>query len=104
MVFHPAYTGTEALELIKAQHIDAVLLDLDLPDMHGTQVLAAIRTIEEHQNTPVIIISASDIGEEEPRLHPGSFEILYKQPFNPSDLNLIFRAILERLKPNFRKD
>jgi signal transduction histidine kinase/CheY-like chemotaxis protein len=102
--FYPAYSGSQALEILTSQQIDAVLLDLDLPDMHGTQVLAELRKIEKHKNTPVIIISASDIGEEVEINHPGYFQIMYKNPFNPTELNGIFRSVLEVLKPNFREE
>jgi CheY-like chemotaxis protein len=102
--FYPAYSGSQALEILTSQQIDAVLLDLDLPDMHGTQVLAELRKIEKHKNTPVIIISASDIGEEVEINHPGYFQIMYKNPFNPTELNGIFRSVLEVLKHNFREE
>ena len=102
--FYPAYSGTQAMETLSSQQIDAVLLDLDLPDMHGTQVLAELRKLEKHKNTPVIIISASDIGEEVEINHPGYFQIMYKNPFNPTELNVIFRSVLEVLKPNFREE
>lgn len=101
--FYPAYSGTEALEIINRQKVDAILLDLDLPDMHGTQVLAEIRKLEAHQKTPVIIISASDFGEEQKPAHPGYFQVLSKNPLKPVDLKLIFHSVLEAIKPDFRE-
>lgn len=101
--FYPAYTGKEALEIITKQNVDAILMDLNLPDIHGTQVLAAIRKMENHENTPVIIISASDFGNEEKPLHPGYFHIMYKNPLKPIDLKVIFNSTLEVLKPDYRE-
>jgi signal transduction histidine kinase/CheY-like chemotaxis protein len=101
--FYPAYSGGEALEIINKQKVDAILLDLDLPDIHGTQVLAEIRKLEGHQKTPVIIISASDFGEEQKPIHPGYFQVLYKNPLKPVDLKVIFHSVLEVLKPDFRE-
>jgi len=101
--FYPAYTGKEALEIITKQNVDAILLDLELPDIHGTQVLAEIRKMKIHENTPVIIISASDFGNEEKPLHPGYFQMMYKNPLKPIDLKVIFNAALEVLKPDFRE-
>jgi CheY-like chemotaxis protein len=101
--FYPAYSGKEALDIINRQHVDAILLDLDLPDIHGTQVLAEIRKIEGHQKTPVIIISASDFGEEQKPAHPGYFQVLYKNALKPVDLKVIFHSALEVLKPDFRE-
>ncbi len=41
--FIPAYSGREALDYLEDNKIDAVLLDLDLPDIHGTEVLSEIQ-------------------------------------------------------------
>ena len=100
--FYPAYSGKEALDIISKQNVDAILLDLDLPDIHGTQVLAEIRKMSAHQKTPVIIISASDFGEEQKTIQPGYFQIMNKKPYNPIELRVIFNSALEVLKPDFR--
>jgi CheY-like chemotaxis protein len=78
-------------------------LDLDLPDIHGTQVLAEIRKMKNHENTAVIIISASDFGSELKPSHPGYFQMMYKNPLKPIDLKVIFNSALEVLKPDFRE-
>jgi signal transduction histidine kinase/CheY-like chemotaxis protein len=100
-IFLPAYSGKDALDIIAKQPVDAILLDLDLPDIHGTQVLSEIRKLDAHQKTPVIIISASDFGEEHKSTQPGYFQIMYKNPYNPSELRTIFQSILGVLKPDF---
>ena len=88
--FFPAYSGTQAMEILNAQQVDAVLLDLDLPDMHGTQVLAELRKLEQHKNTPVIIISASDIGEEVKITHPRLFSDYVQRPVQPNRIKCDF--------------
>lgn len=100
--FLPAYTGRQALEIVNHQQVDAILLDLDLPDIHGTQVLAEIRKLDNYQSTPVIIISASDFGDEQKPLNPGYFQILYKNPFKPVDLKVIFNSAMNVLRPDYR--
>ena len=52
-----AYSGTEALLLLKMEHYDLVLLDLSLPGTGGEEVLREIRT---KGTLPVIVISAKD--------------------------------------------
>ncbi|MBE0685862.1 MAG: response regulator, partial [Anaerolineaceae bacterium] len=101
--FYPAYSGKEALDIIGRQNVDAILLDLDLPDIHGTQVLTEIRRMSAHQNTPVIIISASDFGQEQKTIQPGYFQIMNKKPYTPIELRVIFSSALEVLKPDFRE-
>ena len=51
-----ALTGEEGLAEFQASGADTVLLDMTLPEMHGTQVLREIRNI--NANVPVIVISA----------------------------------------------
>src|SRR5918998_625290 len=51
-----ALTGEEGIAEFQASGADAVLLDMTLPEMHGTQVLREIRNV--NASVPVIIISA----------------------------------------------
>ena len=51
-----AFTGEEGIAEFRANGADAVLLDMTLPEMHGTQVLHEIRSA--NTNVPVIVISA----------------------------------------------
>lgn len=51
-----ATTGTEALELMRTHDIDAVLLDLSLPDRSGLDVLRRMRA--ERADLPVLIVSS----------------------------------------------
>ena len=53
-----AETGTRALELAHEKKPNLVLLDLDLPDIHGSKVLESLQTQPETARTPVIVISA----------------------------------------------
>ena len=50
--------GSQAVKLTKEIHPDLILLDLDLPDMHGSQVLAKLKEDSETCRIPVAIISA----------------------------------------------
>jgi len=50
--------GSQAVKLASEIHPDLILLDLDLPDMHGSQVLAKLKEDNETCQIPVAIISA----------------------------------------------
>lgn len=56
--FAPARTGEEALERAWADRPDAVLLDLELPDLGGLEVLAALRADARTREVPVVVVSA----------------------------------------------
>ena len=53
-----AENGRKGLELARTQSPHLVLLDLDLPDMHGAKVLEGLQAQPETAQTPVIVISA----------------------------------------------
>ena len=53
-----AETGEKGLELASAERPQLILLDLDLPDMHGIEVLRRLQSRPATAQTPVIVISA----------------------------------------------
>ncbi len=62
-----ALSGNEALEILtdRADEIDAVILDLMLPDMDGYQVMEKIRVLQDQKGLPIIIYSGKDLSEQE---------------------------------------
>ena len=50
------YGGQDALNILKRKNFDLILLDLHLPDIYGTEVLARIKEMDS--KTPVIIVTA----------------------------------------------
>jgi PAS domain S-box-containing protein len=63
-----ASTGLQGLELARSEHPDVVILDLDLPDLTGEEVLAELRDDEDTAVVPVVILSADATGEANERL------------------------------------
>ena len=53
-----AETGQTALDVARSQNPQLVLLDLDLPDIHGRRVLQELQAQPETAKIPVIVISA----------------------------------------------
>lgn len=77
--------GKGALELFKNNSIHLVLLDMELPDVHGLKVLAKMKSGDKH-NVPIIALSGSndpDVIRETYKL--GASEYVHK-PFVPEEL------------------
>ena len=55
----PAIRGEIGLKLAREQQPDLILLDLDLPDLHGREVLKSLRADPLTRKTPVVVISAN---------------------------------------------
>jgi DNA-binding response OmpR family regulator len=81
--------GDHAIDLVKAEKPDIIILDVFLPGMDGFGVLKELRTFSK---LPVIVVSARDsLGPE--ALQLGATEFIGK-PFKPEDVNKRIRAIL----------
>src|SRR5262245_23353551 len=55
--FDQAGTGLEAIERLAVNPADLVVLDLNMPDVHGLEVLRFIRTHESFHSLPVIVLT-----------------------------------------------
>jgi DNA-binding response OmpR family regulator len=56
-----AYTGEEGVAEFEANGADAVLLDMTLPEMHGTKVLEEIRNLSA--SVPVVVVTGETLAE-----------------------------------------
>jgi signal transduction histidine kinase len=93
-VVEAAEDGQLALQMLRAQPYDAVLLDLMMPRMDGYQVLAEIKQDAALRRTPVIVISSSDEMDSIVRcIELGATDYLTK-PFDPVLLHARIRGSL----------
>lgn len=99
--FLNAYTGQEALDHLRHQAVDAILLDLDLPDINGWEVLSELRKNEISAKTPVVIISAVDFPQILYTHGRQVFDIRMRRPFSKGEMTAILNAILNNVKPVF---
>jgi two-component system cell cycle response regulator DivK len=80
-----AKNGFEALEILNKTKIDLVLLDMELPKMHGLELLQRIKLNPEIQSTKVIAVTGhSDPESKEKFLKAGCYAVLAK-PINFGD-------------------
>jgi CheY-like chemotaxis protein/CHASE3 domain sensor protein len=59
-----AYTGDQALKLLKEQQFDCIILDLNLPDISGFDLLDQIKEQPDHAHVPVIINTAMELSQD----------------------------------------
>jgi DNA-binding response OmpR family regulator len=89
-----AVNGRQALDLLRSQRYDILLLDLMIPEIDGLKVLRNMRAWGI--NTPVLIITAKNSKEDVVRgLDTGSDDYLTK-PFSFEELLARMRALLRR--------
>ena len=88
--------GRQALEMMRNQAFDLVLLDIEMPEMNGYEVLEHLRADPHWRDIPVIMISAVDEIDSVVRcIEMGAADYLNK-PFNPVLLKARVNACLEK--------
>ena len=88
--------GAEALEMLREQPFDLVLLDIMMPGMNGYEVLERLREDEDLRRIPVVVVSALDDIESVIRcVELGAEDYLFK-PINRTLLRARVDACLEK--------
>ena len=96
-----AYDGEEALELVKANTYDIVLLDVMLPKLTGFEVCQQIR---EFSNVAVVMLTAKgDDMDKILGLEYGADDYITK-PFNILEVKARIKAIIRRTSPKEDKE
>ncbi|MBJ7472642.1 MAG: response regulator transcription factor [Solirubrobacteraceae bacterium] len=91
-----AATAAAALERIAAEHWDAIILDLGLPDGDGLDIARSVRATHE---TPILMVTArDDVSARVTGLDAGADDYLVK-PFDRTELLARLRALLRRSQP-----
>ncbi|MBR3568029.1 MAG: response regulator [Salinivirgaceae bacterium] len=81
-----AFSGKDALKILKRKHIDIVLLDLMMPGMSGFEVLTAIKENPKTKNIPVMIVSAdSERTDADKALELGA-EYYFEKPLQLNEI------------------
>ena len=89
--------GAEALEKLRTQAFDLVLMDIHMPHMDGIEATARIRRGEAgHAGIPIIALTADVMSGERERLIDLGFDDLKSKPVRPAELLSAVGAVIER--------
>jgi two-component system chemotaxis response regulator CheY len=89
-----AASGLEAIEQLAVAPISLMVLDLNMPDMHGLEVLGFVRANQKFHNIPIIILTTrDDQASRDAAAHAGATRYLTK-PFKPQALLAEAREVL----------
>ncbi len=91
-----ATSGEQALEIVKNEPLDLVVLDIMMPGVDGWEVLKRIRSNPDSQEMPVILVTAKTQDSDVIRgWELGADEYVIK-PFNPLLLVEVIKLVLDR--------
>ena len=84
--FTEAGSGLEAIERVAVAPVDLMILDLNMPEMHGIEVLQFVRAHRKYRDLPIVVLTTRD--DEESRsqaMASGATDYLTK-PFQAREL------------------
>jgi len=92
---YTAYSGDEAIDIIKTYKIDCILLDVMMPDMDGFTCCAMIRKLT---NVPILFLTGKDLEEDKIRgLEVGGDDFIIK-PYSLNEINARIQANVRRFR------
>jgi two-component system chemotaxis response regulator CheY len=84
--FAEAASGLQAIEALAVTPVQMVVLDLNMPDMHGLDVLRFVRSHDRYRDLPVMVLTTrGDKISRDGALQAGASAYMTK-PFSPSAL------------------
>jgi two-component system chemotaxis response regulator CheY len=86
VTFVEAASGLQAIEALAVSRVQMVILDLNMPDMHGLDVLRFVRSHDNYKHVPVLILTTrGDQVSRDAALQAGASAYMTK-PFAPASL------------------
>jgi two-component system chemotaxis response regulator CheY len=94
--FVEAGTGLEALEQLALGPVALIILDLNMPDMHGLEVLGFVRSHQRYRNIPVVVLTTRNDGASRTAVMNGGASLYLTKPFVPQAFAHEVRTLLEQ--------
>lgn len=93
-----AYDGLEALEKVRSERPDMIVLDVMMPRMDGFETLQRLRANPETSEIPVIMLTAKSQEQDIFKGWQSGADCYLTKPFNPMELLTFVRRIFESLQ------
>ncbi len=89
-----AQSGPQALEIVRLQQVDLVLLDVMMPEMNGYDVCRRIKEDREHGNVPVVMITSLQNRKERTKGIEAGAEDFISKPIDQGEVLARIRMLL----------
>lgn len=88
--------GSGAVEAVRAERPDIVILDLMLPGRSGLEIVECLRADPETQALPVLMLTAKGAGREREAAERAGVSRFMTKPFSNADMLASVRALTGR--------
>jgi len=92
--FHEAANGLEAIECLAVTPIHLIVLDLNMPDMHGLEVVDFVRRHATFKKVPIIVLTTRGDDESRTAALAAGATVYMTKPFEPAALSETVRKLL----------
>jgi two-component system chemotaxis response regulator CheY len=89
-----AADGQEALEKARAQHVDLVLTDQNMPRMDGITLVKQLRTMHNFAGTPMLILTTESSDEMKAKGRAAGATGWLVKPFDPAKLLDVIKRVI----------
>jgi uncharacterized protein (TIGR02266 family) len=90
-----AANGEEAVEKFFQAPLDAVIMDLNMPQMDGCEAIKQIRLLEGGKEIPIVVLTALDSKDWHEKAEKAGASLFMTKPFKPKDVIHCLRTLLE---------
>ena len=94
-IFEEAGSGLQAIEALAVSSIQMMVLDLNMPDMHGLDVIRFVRSHDQYKDLPVMVLTTrGDEMSRDAAMEAGASGYMTK-PFSPPALASAVHEMLD---------
>ncbi len=92
LIVEIANNGLEAIGLLKDEKFDAILMDIQMPEMDGLEATKRIREIPDHKNLPIIALTANAMDKDKQMCRLAGMNDFITKPI---DAEKLFKTLSE---------
>jgi len=94
----------EAMKRYREQSFDLIILDIQMPDIDGTELLTMMREAKPDDTTPVVALTANILHEEAERLINFGFDFYLSKPIDEIKLKAILEGTAAQIDTAYEDD
>ncbi len=83
---HVAGTGFDAIEALRAEAFDAVIMDVEMPGMNGWETVSQMRSLPNGETVPIVMFTAYSGHEDKEKALKAGANDVFQKPMLPGEL------------------